>query len=181
MAAPHPSKPNGKELFTREWLPNDPRAHGGDGLGPVFNDSSCASCHSQGGVGGAGAKSKNVSLVIPLDAARGGGFVLHRFGVHEEFAAWRAAQLAGNMGGHNIRAGGPVVDTFVQGEKRLVQRNTTALFGAGKIDAIDERVLLAAAEQKFPDYPEVSGRVSRLEQGRAGRFGWKAQIAVDGG
>jgi len=171
------AKADGKELFTREWLPSDPRAHGGDGLGPVFNDSSCAGCHNQGGLGGAGAKSKNVSLVIPLEASRGGGFVLHRFGVHEQFAAWRAGQLAGNMGQRKVNPGGAVVDTFLQGNKRLVQRNTTALFGAGKIDAIDERVILAAAEQKFPDYPEITGRASRLEQGRVGRFGWKGQIA----
>src|SRR5262245_36840869 len=34
----------GKELFEHEWQPNDPKAHG-DGLGPVFNAKSCASCH----------------------------------------------------------------------------------------------------------------------------------------
>src|SRR5262249_34893620 len=53
---PDAVKPNGKELFTREWLPRDPRAHGGDGLGPVFNDSSCVACHNLGGVGGGGPK-----------------------------------------------------------------------------------------------------------------------------
>jgi CxxC motif-containing protein (DUF1111 family) len=53
--------PDGKELFTREWLPNDSRAHGGDGLGPVFNESSCVSCHNQGGSGGGGVK--NVDII----------------------------------------------------------------------------------------------------------------------
>src|SRR5690242_13063692 len=52
----------GRELFLREWTPGDPRSHGGDGLGPVFNDSSCVACHNQGGVGGAGPASKNVTL-----------------------------------------------------------------------------------------------------------------------
>jgi len=55
--------PDGAELFAREWLPNDSRAHGGDGLGPVFNDSSCIACHNQGGTGGAGPASKNVDIV----------------------------------------------------------------------------------------------------------------------
>jgi len=54
---------DGSELFSREWLPNDPRSHGGDGLGPMFNDSSCVACHNQGGVGGAGPASKNVDIV----------------------------------------------------------------------------------------------------------------------
>src|SRR5690242_1118051 len=31
----------GAELFARSWLPDDPRCHGGDGLGPVYNASSC--------------------------------------------------------------------------------------------------------------------------------------------
>ncbi|HTQ38506.1 MAG TPA: di-heme oxidoredictase family protein [Pirellulales bacterium] len=55
--------PDGKELFQREWIPNDPRSHGGDGLGPVFNDSSCVACHNQGGSGGGGTASKNVDII----------------------------------------------------------------------------------------------------------------------
>ncbi|MDA0590753.1 MAG: c-type cytochrome [Planctomycetota bacterium] len=53
----------GKELFHREWLANDPRSHGGDGLGPVFNESSCVACHNQGGAGGGGAASNNVAIL----------------------------------------------------------------------------------------------------------------------
>ena len=48
------ARASGREIFLREWIPNDPRSHGGDGLGPVFNESSCVSCHNQGGVGGGG-------------------------------------------------------------------------------------------------------------------------------
>ena len=58
---------DGSELFSREWLPNDPRSHGGDGLGPMFNDSSCVACHNQGGVGGAGPASKNVDIVTAFN------------------------------------------------------------------------------------------------------------------
>ncbi len=61
----------GKELFTREWLPGDKRSHAGDGLGPVFNARSCAACHYQGGVGGAGPKESNATIVtvfVPIEA-----------------------------------------------------------------------------------------------------------------
>src|SRR5207249_1199280 len=54
---------SGKELFLREWISGDPRSHGGDGLGPVFNDSSCVACHNQGGPGGGGAASNNVDII----------------------------------------------------------------------------------------------------------------------
>lgn len=53
----------GRELFQREWARNDDRAHGGDGLGPVYNDTSCVACHNAGGVGGAGPASKNVDII----------------------------------------------------------------------------------------------------------------------
>ena len=59
---------DGAELFTREWIPGDRRSHGGDGLGPVFNDSSCVACHNQGGTGGAGSASKNVEIVTAFHA-----------------------------------------------------------------------------------------------------------------
>ena len=63
----------GYEIFNREWLPNDPRSHGGDGLGPVYNDSSCVACHNSGGSGGAGPVSKNIDI---LNASRNRGNVI---------------------------------------------------------------------------------------------------------
>ena len=56
----------------------------------------------------------------------------------------------------------------------LAERNTPALFGTGRIDAIPSEVLIAMAESQPAD---VRGRVSRTGEGRIGRFGWKAQIA----
>src|SRR5258708_29472009 len=56
----------GREIFLREWLPNDPRSHGGDGLGPVFNDTSCVACHNLGGAGGGGPGTKNIVIVTML-------------------------------------------------------------------------------------------------------------------
>ncbi len=53
----------GRALFEREWQPGDSRTHGGDGLGPVYNDSSCVACHNQGGTGGAGSTGKNVDII----------------------------------------------------------------------------------------------------------------------
>ena len=34
----------GQDLFLREWKPNDRGCHGGDGLGPVYNETSCLAC-----------------------------------------------------------------------------------------------------------------------------------------
>lgn len=53
----------GRVLFHREWVPGEPTPKGGDGLGPVYNDTSCVGCHNQGGPGGSGGIGKNVHLV----------------------------------------------------------------------------------------------------------------------
>jgi mono/diheme cytochrome c family protein len=53
----------GYEIFNREWMPNDSRGHGGDGLGPVYNDTSCVACHNAGGGGGGGPSSKNIDVL----------------------------------------------------------------------------------------------------------------------
>ena len=61
----------GRALFEREWQPGDSRTHGGDGLGPVYNDSSCVACHNQGGTGGAGSTGKNVDIVTATPNGQG--------------------------------------------------------------------------------------------------------------
>jgi CxxC motif-containing protein (DUF1111 family) len=268
---------SGRELFLREWIANDPRSHGGDGLGPVFNDTSCVSCHNQGGVGGGGPEAKNVMVITaflanparmvpepprktapvprqPEDSAPelerrkrerdelvdelrklhpglavSRSVVLHRSGTDPTYAEWRdrvlnfrnifpVAQAEQNDGraadGNSGFFGGLLQQVQRQRElelqppaelqaekvrgiaaifaavafrgnaadgQRLVaipsQRNATALFGAGLIDAVPDEVLEAAAKQTHADFPEISGRVARLKDGKIGRFGWKSQKA----
>ena len=69
----------GRALFDRRWLPNDARCRGGDGLGPLFNATSCLDCHRQGGPGGGGPARTNAELVTVVGEAvrpprRGRGF-----------------------------------------------------------------------------------------------------------
>ena len=56
------------------------------------------------------------------------------------------------------------------------QRNTTALFGAGLIDSIPDRVLEAAAARGSLEFPDIQGRLGRSDDGKVGRFGWKGQM-----
>jgi CxxC motif-containing protein (DUF1111 family) len=319
------AKADGYELFVREWLPGDERAAKGDGLGPVFNDTSCVACHNQGGPGGAGPATKNVDVITVFanphtqqqhhmpatlpeamfraifgDAGRAAppaeskpstetgaaqetdakkalvkqqreelqkihpGFlsarsvVLHKSGTDDKYEAWRA-QMRGE--GHFLQTASfnnntvvfaspapvatltltdTVVDvpataveavaevatattasaaeatvevqpvavdartmqaqqlvnqhrmltqqfrSFTQATSAQVgnffftgtQRNPTALFGAGAIDAIPDEVIRENAKKKHKEFPEVQGRVAKLKDGRIGRFGWKNQTAT---
>lgn len=247
----------GRELFLREWTPNDPRSHGGDGLGPVFNDSSCVACHNAGGPGGGGPSSKNVDIVtavqnqfpqnfqaqpdspsLPpgylqraamslLGIERGGsqakgpaltpapparpdttrlieahpGFrsarsvVLHKSSVDPTYDAWRAtitglvqftpavpAGAGGQAEINRLRAIAQAENNQMRAQVQIgpfelvhSQRNPTALFGIGQIDAIPDAAIEAASTVRYPDFPEVAGRVARQKDGRIGRFGWKSQ------
>ncbi|MGO9462762.1 MAG: di-heme oxidoredictase family protein [Isosphaeraceae bacterium] len=185
----------GADLFAREWLPNESKGPGGDGLGPVYNETSCIACHHQGGPGGAGPTSTNVEIMsgrassrlaaIPSAAVRAASpsFVLHRFGVNPMYRPWRLKLLGldklADMP-ESVETEMEQVRQMAASEslsKRVVlsQRNAPALFGAGLIDAVANDVLLAAEKRTFSEFPEIRGRANRLKDGRIGRFGWKAE------
>jgi len=90
--------------------------------------------------------------------------VLHRFGTDPAYHAWRGS-VPGRHGSVLIQ---------------ISERNPPPLFGAGLIDAISDEAIEAAARRKSPGSAQVNGRVSRLKDGRIGRFGWKAQTATLG-
>jgi CxxC motif-containing protein (DUF1111 family) len=244
----------GKELFLREWLPNDARAHGGDGLGPTFNDSSCVACHNMGAPGGAGPSNKDVPILTAFpststpDGQGGSGFIgmsgrlatrkkapapdaekaatpppapdveglarlhlgfrstrsviVHRYGTDPFYQEWRQVLLAPTGTSPRSRVPHPSKQDAVQSEIAdlrmeaqatsaafrvpkevsgfqlvLSRRNTPPLFGTGLIDAVSDAAIEAGAEKPDPNYPETRGRVSRLKDGKIGRFGWKGQTS----
>ena len=79
--------------------------------------------------------------------------------------------------GRQLRAYAPYRIRLAQFVVSRSQRNPTPLFGAGLIDSIPESVIEAGAKVKYPGFPQIAGRVSRLKDKRIGRFGWKAQTA----
>ncbi len=69
-AEDEPAIARGRELFLREWVPGDRRSHGGDGLGPVYNERSCVGCHHQGPSGaGGGSAGTNIEIITPAPSA----------------------------------------------------------------------------------------------------------------
>jgi CxxC motif-containing protein (DUF1111 family) len=185
----------GESMFHRNWLVKDPLTPEGDGLGPVFNAASCVACHSQGAPGGGGTLDHNVttfSIRQPGKKPREGvvhanavpGFQETLRDLHPELpptARPRLEQLVALPGGRSsgqlIRMPPGVV---------VSQVNPPALFGAGLIDAIPDRILIAAEKSqrlKWGNAPTGKddlpvGRASRLPDGRIGKFGWKAQTAT---
>lgn len=142
-----------------------------DGLGPVFNGTSCVECHKQGAVGGAG------DDLVQTRVTRIGGIVNGKYsdlvelgGPVIEARSLREFILDYPYGGETI----PAEAKFVS------HRITTPLFGTGLIEAIPEATLLARAQTKLPDgIAGVANRVPNIETGKMeiGRFGWKSQLS----
>jgi CxxC motif-containing protein (DUF1111 family) len=123
---------SGADLFAREWLPRDANGAAGDGLGPVYNETSCVACHHQGGPGGAGPTSTNVEILSAGARTRTKGqteaefhpgfrtsrsVVLHRFGVDPMYKAWRLRL----MGNDDIADMVESVETEIKQVQELVQ------------------------------------------------------------
>ena len=137
-----------------------------DGLGPAFNGSSCAVCHSVPSIGGAG-------VVAEVRAARRDE--------HGEFVA--LAPTSGSLfqifsiPTHTCQ---PVIPP----EANVISRRVPIpLFGAGLVEAIPDEVLLALDDAGDRDRDGISGRAAVITdiatgRRRVGRFGWKAQQAT---
>jgi len=151
----------GRALFSKTFTPEE-------GLGPFFNDRSCAGCHFEPTLGGMGRGGVATVLRVGqltesgFDALVGrGGPVAPEHAISELGAT--CARRAGIPPGVNVTS----------------VRNAPALFGSGLIDAIPDEVILAGA---VVGGDGVRGRPSIVRgpdgRRRVGRFGWKAHLST---
>jgi CxxC motif-containing protein (DUF1111 family) len=152
----------GKAVFEREF---DPTA----GLGPVFNEKSCAKCHDQGAIGG-GSDTLETRYGQVIDGVFNSltqfdGQLLHTKGI-------------GRFNGVDF------VGEVVPPEANVVaHRRTNPLFGLGLVDAVPDQALIDLAQHQQEFTPETAGQALILTdifsgQPRVGRFGWKSQIGT---
>jgi CxxC motif-containing protein (DUF1111 family) len=186
----------GKLLFEHDWSKDDKLA-AGDGLGPVYNATSCVQCHNQNGPGGSGGLEDNVTTFTVRTNGPSGEEVregvVHAFAVDASFQE-DLSQVAPGLprlvrpslnqlisvaprSGHCTQVTPPPRGVHVS------QRNTPALWGAKLIDDIPDSAIIANEKRqrlKWGLAPSDSedkpvGRAVRLSNGKVGRFGWKAQ------
>jgi len=193
------SKRAGRELFEHEWTPNDPMSSG-DGLGPVFNAKSCAACHFQGGVGGAGDRKHNATHfeVLPTVQRREliSG-VVHTSSVapgdRESFKLLRQTFPIITFPappppppGQNCIMVPPQKPPFDPLRTESIQ--SPALFGIGWIDRIPTKSITLRAQRRgmnlamkelTGDFSGIPvGKVPYTSDGRVGKFGWRGQFAT---
>ncbi|MEY3143159.1 MAG: hypothetical protein RLY21_1652 [Planctomycetota bacterium] len=136
------------------------------GLGPVMNKSNCQSCHSNP-IGG------------------WGSIAVTRFGADEKGEFVPLEELGGSL--LQILAISPTCRETLPAEATVVStRVTNSSMAFGLIEAIPDSAIAANDDPTDADNDGISGRVHwvlPLESSpssplRAGRFGWKAQVAT---
>jgi CxxC motif-containing protein (DUF1111 family) len=137
-----------------------------DGLGPAFNGSSCAVCHSVPAIGGAG-------VVAEVRAAR-----RDERGEFVELAPTSDSLFQiFSIPTHTCQ---PIIPP----EANVISRRVPIpLFGAGLVEAIPDEVLMALDDSGDRNRDGISGRAAIITDigtgdRRVGRFGWKAQQAT---
>jgi Di-haem oxidoreductase, putative peroxidase len=148
----------GRDMFTHDLPP-------GDALGPLFNGQSCASCHNTPAPGGMGVDPDSFVVRIARD-------------LHGHFSP-----LAGHGGlvarQHSIRElGSPCgLPTGVPPQADLTSRRSAmTLRGTALIDDVPAVDILK--QEAAEALTSIKGRANILDDGRLGRFGWKAHTAT---
>ena len=135
-----------------------------EGLGPLFNGSSCAQCHNIPAVGGTGT------------------IVETRAGYRDEAGKFHAPPGGTLM--HLFSVPPHDCQVSVYEEANIVGRQISVpLFGAGLIEAIPDETLLRLQDPQDANRDGIRGRAALIEDiadgiRRVGRFGWKAQQAT---
>src|ERR1700686_914145 len=175
-----------------------------NGLGPRFNSNQCFSCHSQPNMGGTspaknplpevaaleGAKNAVPWFIVPNGPIREARFKRSNGNadgeVHDLFVITGRADAPGcNIAQFDfLPAGNPV--TGQDGNRNIIFRIPTPVFGAGLIEGISDSAILANPQANASAKSELgihghanaplSGNVNlSANDGTITRFGWKAQ------
>jgi CxxC motif-containing protein (DUF1111 family) len=147
------------------------------GLGPVFNNTGCAQCHTTPAVGGGSTTLETRYGTLTNGAfdplPQYGGSLIHSQGI----GLFNGVNFVGEIV--------PQPPAVPNGPATIVAgRRTTPLFGLGLVDAVPNSTFQEIAELEQAFTPETAGRVNivndvfadgQAPQARAGRFGWKCQ------
>ena len=191
----------GNRLFNTQWINAPASVDSFDGLGPLFNRSSCSGCHLKDGRGQPPTKTSGrlKSMLVRLSAKGSDGEpVPHPF-YGEQFneqaiigfqpegqVAINYTQTTGNFPdgeSFTLRQPNYQFEELAYGDLgddvMFSGRVAQAVYGLGLLEAIPESLILEWADADDQDKDGISGRanwVPDLGSGQitVGRFGWKA-------
>lgn len=176
----------GKALFHRMWVQAPSSTKANDGLGPLFNEKSCASCHSGGAlsatisVGSDGAVSEH-GLAVRLGDAEGHGDPIYGRQIQprsvtgvisEGHVTYRLEDSPARIVPVFEPARGPLAPGVRMGVRQAPPLRGISALGRVDASAVDR---IAAAQQASGSGPSGRPRYVERDGKRVlGRYGWKA-------
>ncbi len=142
---------SGREVFDRDFGRHK-------GLGPKFNGDSCRACHFDPVIGGAGPRDVDVIRqgIVAADfsfSAPPEGTMVHRLQLKATSRIEPSTQA-----------------------NYFEHRQPPAAFGLGLLERVADAEILRREDLNDANGDGVKGRANRLQDGRIGRLGWKANV-----
>ncbi|HUO03958.1 MAG TPA: di-heme oxidoredictase family protein [Candidatus Binataceae bacterium] len=172
-------------------------------LGPLFNGTSCAGCHSQPAIGGSSLlineirvrndpDSSSVKIFAVDNMLRSGPQLqdtmqIFRSGIPAEplgcqitasgcqLSACQQEEISRTSFNTDLPTCDPTSANFGNGENCVSGRTALPLFGGGLVEAVADDTLIQLAQSEPPSVQGVVKMVTEnfLQAPHAGRFGWK--------
>jgi CxxC motif-containing protein (DUF1111 family) len=147
----------GRALFDTDFTPEE-------GLGPLFNQRRCSSCHDLPTLGGEG--EEPITKATRYDGPEKCDLLI-------EFGGDNVQQSATPL----LQALGVSFEEIPDTANAIAAIRPPSLYGVGLIEAIREADIRAAEDPDDRDGDGISGKAGLTRDGRMGRFGKKAEFA----
>ena len=172
------------------------------GLGPIYNNVSCSSCHHNDGIGVPTAGDPQSSLLIRISVPgadeHGGPLPVPGYGTQLQDKAVFGTNPEATVvisyiyqtyafpDGQTYELRAPsysLVNLYIpQGGMLVSPRLAPPVFGLGLLEAVPEEEILSHADESERDQDGISGRPNYVwdpvtQRTELGRFGWKANVA----
>lgn len=189
----------GNVVFNQNFVSSSTLAH--NGLGPLFNNISCVSCHNQNGRGappltGELFHTLVFRLSIPGTDAHGGPLAAPGFGLQLQDQAINSIAPEGQMGISFTEQPGQFADGEVFSLRNphykvlnpytplpqnllISARVAPSIFGLGLLESVPQQEIQTLSQQELANNDGVHGRPNLvwdyvLQKRVLGRYGWKA-------
>jgi CxxC motif-containing protein (DUF1111 family) len=174
----------GKSLFQRNWVSAPSSTKSDDGLGPLYDAPSCASCHLQQPLKDFDETTVPPGTVIRLGNARGTGDPVYGYQLQTRAVAGQMPEanpdITWQAKGNKWTA---AIKLYSQGygalaaDTKMALRRAPVLNGVGLLAQVPESEILALARTQRGRRDGIAGKPSYVMVGGQrvlGRFGWKA-------
>jgi CxxC motif-containing protein (DUF1111 family) len=174
----------GKKLFERNWVSAPSSTKSDDGLGPLYDASSCFACHGQRLDTRIDETSTPPGMVVRLGNAKGGGDPIYGAQLQTRGVAgqvpeanpdirWKVKQglRIATITPYSLGYGALASDT------KIALRRAPSIKGVGLLAQIPDSEILSRVQSEDANHDGIAGRAPwMVVDGKRvlGRFGWKA-------